>query len=322
MITLEALILLAAVVAVLLGYDLAFVGVTRSVAKSISTTGRWRELQDALTPPKAGRFGCVVQVLALSLPLLAWCFHGWKTAALIFGGILLLVVATTAIFGSIGSGHYRSRILRSLMNRYADYRRDGDTLRANATNDLLGRLGFSATELTEEGAEAVPKLENESPGTAGGVLPFARKTGTDAPRPREHYVELEARFSPLISRYSHFLEEIARFYLGVPASAWGLTREETQNGLYLYTLALEELGELDEKMWDALKRGYMQTALLLSEAEGKDALAAAAAYDSGDPERIATAEVTRALKRQEEVLKEKARLGREFDLNFPPRVEE
>jgi len=97
--------------------------------------------QDAITPPWKAWFSGSTQLGCIVVAGLMWWNLGWASA--LGGTAIILVGAKIAQFvlPEPKGEHYRRLILKSMMSRYADYNRDGDTMRAEAMRDLLIKAG-------------------------------------------------------------------------------------------------------------------------------------------------------------------------------------
>ncbi len=97
--------------------------------------------QDAITPPWKAWFAGLTQLGCAVAAGLMWWHLGWASA--LGGAAIILCGAKMAQFvmPNPTGAHYRRLILQSMISRYADYNRDGDTIRADAMGDLLTKAG-------------------------------------------------------------------------------------------------------------------------------------------------------------------------------------
>ena len=142
----------AGAIAFVLAYTLqlsaAALAVGRALSESDSTTG----LQDAVTPPWQASVALATYLAVLAVIAFAWWWEGWATAL----GVLGTVLVGTALFKRFSpqpaSEHYRAAILRSMSRRYADFVRNGDTVRAEGMKMLLRRAGIDPEAIGGSGA--------------------------------------------------------------------------------------------------------------------------------------------------------------------------
>jgi hypothetical protein len=77
-----------------------------------------------------------------------WYEYGWQIGlGIILGFFFLVAISQGLLLPQSGSEHYRWLILSSMGNRYADYMKSGDQVRASAMGDLLKKLGIPAPGL-------------------------------------------------------------------------------------------------------------------------------------------------------------------------------
>lgn len=115
---------------------------TLSFGKSVSDSDSATGLQDAVTPRWVTNFslftyiGCLCAIIAMG-----W-FFSWKLvlaaiATIFFGGMIVrqLLPKPDSVF-------FVKMISRSLMNRYADFIKNNDSVRANAIKNILSKIGI------------------------------------------------------------------------------------------------------------------------------------------------------------------------------------
>lgn len=117
----------------------------------------------------------------------------------------------------------------------------------------------------------------------------------------------------LVNEYGGVLEVSAQLTFGAPKSLLPKPKEEIRNAIITYLLYLHATKRLDNNTFELLKVGYTQLATFLDEDEGKLAVSANSAFKSGDPERIASPDVKRAINRFSKCNEESTKLGIEFD---------
>lgn len=130
----------------LLGYSLVITEATLIIGRSISSTEPYR-FQDAITPPWSTNLSLVVFSVSIGVVGYGWYQYDWLTGmGITVGFVFLLSFNKVVLLPKRDSGYLRSLILRSLINRYADYMNSGDIIRATATAELLKRLNHPVPE--------------------------------------------------------------------------------------------------------------------------------------------------------------------------------
>lgn len=145
-------LLAALLFAVALGYELAFTQTTRRLAAQISSVENQRRVQDALTPPKTNLVGCVTYILICGAVSAGWYRFGWVSGLLTAVGMLIVAGVTSSALLDHGFAWLKGTIIRSMINRYADFVRDGDVMRATAVSEFLNRLGYPVPSVRLGGA--------------------------------------------------------------------------------------------------------------------------------------------------------------------------
>jgi hypothetical protein len=126
----------------LLGYSLAFNGATLAIGRSISDTGSPAGFQDAITPPWSTSLAIVAYAVSIGAIGYGWYQYGWLPGIGITIGFFFLVpINKVVLLPKSESNHFRRLILHSMMNRYADFIKSGDKMRASAMAALLNKLG-------------------------------------------------------------------------------------------------------------------------------------------------------------------------------------
>ena len=131
----------------LLGYELAFTGATLAIGRSIGDTDGSTGFQDAITPPWSTNFAIVSYVAAIGAVGYGWYQYGWLTGiGIVVGFFFLVVINKVVLLPKSESDHFKRLILRSMINRYADFKKSGDDVRAAAMATLLDKLGTPVPE--------------------------------------------------------------------------------------------------------------------------------------------------------------------------------
>ena len=125
-----------------LAYAIVFSEVTLALGQTLSDNGAGRGYQDAVTPPWQARLGLLIYVLTLVVV----AFSGWEfgigrgigTVVVLFVGSMLW----RRVLPKGHSRHYLKLIVISMAQRYADWVRSGDAVRAEAMAELLAKMGL------------------------------------------------------------------------------------------------------------------------------------------------------------------------------------
>lgn len=139
-------IIVGLIVSAILAYQLRFTESTKyngvRIAKDDSNTG----LQNAITPPMSSNLGLLVY--ALTICFLGYCFYslGWKYGIAFLFGLFVCTALVGVFLPKPESNHFYNIIIRSLMNRYANYKKTGDSVRASAIKDILNRFDIEVPE--------------------------------------------------------------------------------------------------------------------------------------------------------------------------------
>lgn len=118
-------------------FDTSFTKAVAIMRKECKQTNLPTGFQDAITPPWKAWFAGSTQLGCAVVAGLMWWYLGWASA---LGGVAIMLTGAKIVqfvLPKPTGKHYRRLILQSMISRYADYNRDGDTMRANAMGDLL-----------------------------------------------------------------------------------------------------------------------------------------------------------------------------------------
>ena len=125
-----------------LGYILQFSSATLSMGRELADTDSGTGFQDAITPPWETKFALLVFGGSIVVVGIMWWHLGWLSA---IGGAAVIVFGAFVaklILAKTTENHYKMLILQSMCSRYANYVRDGDSLRADAMKQLLIKAGI------------------------------------------------------------------------------------------------------------------------------------------------------------------------------------
>jgi len=129
--------------------------VTLWVGKKIAPRGLDKEspngFQDAITP-KSQNTGNILVMISYLVLLVSGSFIMW------YGGVVGIIFALTlsSIAGKFYAndvGTYLSKIIHSISNRVADYKKNNDLDRADAANEMLQKLQMLYVEIRDESIE-------------------------------------------------------------------------------------------------------------------------------------------------------------------------
>jgi hypothetical protein len=126
-----------------LGYVLAFTESTHTIGRAISDTDTPTGFQDAITPPRISTFAIVIYIICIGGFIFSFWRFGWLAGIGTTVGFLFVVpLNKVLILPKPDSEHFRNIIIRSMVNRHADFVKSGDMLRASAMAVLLEKLGM------------------------------------------------------------------------------------------------------------------------------------------------------------------------------------
>jgi hypothetical protein len=130
-----------AVIAVFVRYFMAETQACLRIGRAISDTGLKTGFQDAVSPPLSSYLALLSYSAALVVVVAQFWIYGAEAgfASVALGGAAMLAAGLTVI-PKPESDFWTRRIYASLVRRLANYRRDGDTMRAHATELLVGRI--------------------------------------------------------------------------------------------------------------------------------------------------------------------------------------
>jgi hypothetical protein len=128
-----------------LAYTLQFSQATLSLGRSLAGTSTGTGVQDAVTPPWQTNLALVVYIGLAAVLAGMWWQLGWASTLIGLVAVFIGSAISGAAFSKLGASHYRRLILASMAARYANYRRVGDTVRADAMRQLLVRAGIDPT---------------------------------------------------------------------------------------------------------------------------------------------------------------------------------
>ena len=138
--------LLVAALTVGFAYTMQFTAATLSMGKELGNaltgTSTKTGVQDAVTPPWQTNLVLTVYAGIAVVEGVMWWWLGWVSALVALAAMLPGASVVKLVLPKPSGSHYRRLILQSMMNRYANYVRDGDVMRADAMKHLLVLAGF------------------------------------------------------------------------------------------------------------------------------------------------------------------------------------
>jgi hypothetical protein len=124
------------------GYIMQFTSFTLEFGRALSGESSRTGYQNAITPPWFTNFAIAVYVGSFAIVVLMWWKFGWLSG---LGAIVLILFGSSfakLLLPKLAGSHYKNAVLSSMMRRYADFVRDGDSMRADAMRELLIRAGM------------------------------------------------------------------------------------------------------------------------------------------------------------------------------------
>jgi hypothetical protein len=133
--------------AVGVAYLANFAGATLALGRAISIAGTKTGYQDAVTPPWVGYFSCLIYGASIMVIIASWSMFGVLRGCISVAVLLAGIVAFGQLVPKSDSLHFKVLIIQSMTNRYANYVRDNDKLRAAIMKELLEKLGVPVDRL-------------------------------------------------------------------------------------------------------------------------------------------------------------------------------
>jgi len=121
---------------------MAFTQSTLIFGQELSDTDSGTGYQDAITPPWQTKLTLATYAIVLAAIIAMWWYVGWLYGV---GSIVFILFGSglaSLFLPKKNSKHFRGIIMRSMCNRYANFARDGDSVRAKAMKDLLLKAGI------------------------------------------------------------------------------------------------------------------------------------------------------------------------------------
>ena len=137
---------ITSVVILFLAFELNSVRSAFLIGEEIAGPSGAQSIQNAVTPPFAAKMGALIQLSYAACIISGFWFHGWLIALLLIPGSFIAVGIVKSLFPSPKGKFHRGIIIRSMMNRYANFEKEGDHVRARAMKDLIDRLGYPLPE--------------------------------------------------------------------------------------------------------------------------------------------------------------------------------
>ncbi len=138
---------LVVVMAFAFAYTMQFTASTRAFGVELSDTDSATGFQDSITPPWQTNLAMLTYIGSFVVIAVMWWQFGWKLGLGSFAVIFFGSMLAKQILPKLDSNHYRTLILRSMSNRYADFVKSGDVARAEAMKHLLEKSGINPDEM-------------------------------------------------------------------------------------------------------------------------------------------------------------------------------
>jgi hypothetical protein len=123
-------------------YSLRFTGATLALGRALSDTTSGTGYQASISPPWETAFGLVVYGLTLGVVAFSWYAFGIGRAVESLVTVFVATMVLRRFMPAEDSPHFKKLIIQSMANRYANFVRDGDTVRAAAMRGLLEKAGI------------------------------------------------------------------------------------------------------------------------------------------------------------------------------------
>jgi hypothetical protein len=131
----------AGVLGILFRYDLRLMEACKIIGVQISSGASETGFQEAIAPPSSTHLAIVTWALIVALLLSALFVFGWSKFGVVAGTFLVMCIVSGASFIPKPDSPYYVRVIyRSMVNRYADYEKQGDRVRSDAMKKLIDRV--------------------------------------------------------------------------------------------------------------------------------------------------------------------------------------
>lgn len=124
--------------AILFRYQIGLVNACKIIGVKISDHATETGYQDAITPPSSTNITLLLWAFIAGLFLYTIFGFGWREFSIVVGVFLVgNIVAGAILIPSPNSTHFVRRIYHSMTNRWADYEKQNDTIRADSMKKLI-----------------------------------------------------------------------------------------------------------------------------------------------------------------------------------------
>jgi hypothetical protein len=139
---------LVGALAIAFRWDLGLNAACLTVGRRLSTETVGTGFQDALTPPWRTKLALTLWAIVFIVFLAAFSSFGFEVGAALVALFVLVSVLTGALLiPAPESRHYLRIIFHALVNRLADFRRDGDEFREKAASVLVDQMMIAYPDL-------------------------------------------------------------------------------------------------------------------------------------------------------------------------------
>lgn len=137
----------SALLGFLFRYQLGLTNACKTLGVRISDGASETGFQDAITPPSSTNITLLVWGLILGLFAFSIFGFGWGEFGIAAGVFFVVSIVLGAIvIPKPDSPHFVRRIYRSMINRWADYEKEGDSVRADALKILIGKVEHACAD--------------------------------------------------------------------------------------------------------------------------------------------------------------------------------
>lgn len=105
---------------------------------------------DAIRPPWSTIFSVSAYTLLVAVSIGVGYQEHWILGVLALALAVFVSNLITEVMPDVNGGHYTRVIQHSMLKRYANYVRDGDTTRATAMASLIGKTGINPDDVTDK----------------------------------------------------------------------------------------------------------------------------------------------------------------------------
>jgi hypothetical protein len=150
-----------------LGYSLQFTAATLLLGQALSESHSDTGFQAAISPPWETYFGLSIYGLTLAVVGASWYEFGIGRAILCVITLFVGLSICRRLLPKPDTLHFKTPIIRSMANRYANFVRDGDQVRGDLMKMLLYRAGVDSDLLARRTTDSAMSATSQTSDKTG-----------------------------------------------------------------------------------------------------------------------------------------------------------